>query len=62
MEIEKALALKIAQAVCGDDHLVCSWPTCNCKSTKQKINAVVLVVAQAVPRMELLALSTGDHP
>lgn len=59
MEIDKSLALKIAQAVCGLDHLTCSWPDCGCKSTKRKINAVVQVVAEAVPQMELVALSAG---
>lgn len=46
--VSKALALKLAQAVCGDDHLRCSWPACGCKATKQKINAVALVVSEIV--------------
>jgi hypothetical protein len=50
--IGTALAKKIAHAVCGDDHLMCSWPTCACKSTKQKINAVGLVVAEHLDSIE----------
>lgn len=46
------LARKLAQAVCGDDHLTCSWPDCGCKSTKQKINAVALVVANHYGEIE----------
>lgn len=42
------LALRLAQAVCGDDHLECSWPHCGCKSTKRKINAVAVVVATEI--------------
>src|ERR1700678_2703071 len=46
--IEDELARRIAQAICGDDHLTCSWPSCGCKSTKQKINAVGVVVATEI--------------
>lgn len=52
MEIDKSLALKIAQAVCGDDHLACTWPGCGCKSTKRKINAVAAVVAAEITRIK----------
>lgn len=54
--ISKELALKIAQAVCGDDHLTCSWPDCGCKSTKRKINAVALVITEAAPSITELSL------
>ncbi len=49
--LDNGLALRLAQAVCGDDHLKCSWPGCGCKSTKQKINAVALVVATEIDRI-----------
>lgn len=45
------LAKALAQAVCGDDHLVCSWPSCRCAITKQKINAVALVVGTELERL-----------
>lgn len=51
-KIGSALAKRIAQAVCGDDHLTCLWPTCGCKSTKRKINAVALVVGEHIGDIE----------
>lgn len=52
ISIGSALAKRLAQAVCGDDHLTCSWPTCGCKSTKRKINAVALVIGQHIGEIE----------
>lgn len=45
MIVGEALQLQLARAVCGDDHLECSWPGCGCKMTKRKIAAVIKVVA-----------------
>jgi hypothetical protein len=52
VSIGGSLARKLAQAVCGDDHLMCSWPTCGCKQTKRKINAVALVVSEHLDDIE----------
>jgi len=46
--LPRPLTLALAQAVCGDDHLMCSWPNCKCTTTKQKINAVCTVVAERI--------------
>lgn len=46
--ITKELSLRLAQAVCRDDHLACTWPACGCKITKRKINAVAAVVTDEI--------------
>lgn len=61
VRISKGLADKLAQAVCGDDHLMCSWPTCGCKSTKRKINAVALVVSEIVVGTEVTEFRAADE-
>jgi hypothetical protein len=52
IQIGPDLADKLARAVCGDDHLMCTWPECGCKSTKRKINAVAEVVARHFGEIE----------
>lgn len=58
--ISHELARRLAQAVCGDDHLACSWPNCGCKVTKKKINAVALVVSAALD--DAVMAFTGNEP
>lgn len=60
--LREAFALQLAQAVCGDDHLTCSWPRCGCKGTKQKINAVALVVGTEFQRITDGIASAFDPP
>jgi hypothetical protein len=50
--LDDELARRLADAICGDDHLVCSWPDCGCRSTKQKINAAAVIVATEIGRIK----------
>lgn len=54
-------ARRLAQAVCGDDHLVCSWPNCGCRATKSKINAVAAVVAEELGSIRCRVRSALDN-
>ncbi len=60
VQISQLLSKKLAQAVCGDDHLVCSWPICGCAVTKRKINAVVLVVSEIVVRNQIIGFDANS--
>jgi hypothetical protein len=60
--LREGLALQLAQAVCGDNHLACSWPQCGCKNTKRKINAVALVVRTEIDRIRHKIADAFDPP
>jgi hypothetical protein len=56
------LSRQIAHAVCGDDHLTCTWPDCGCRTTKQRINAVALVVGTELSRIMDRVADAFDPP
>ncbi len=60
--LREALFFELAQAICGDDHLTCSWPQCGCKSTKRKVNAAALVVGTEIERIRSEITNTFFGP
>ena len=44
MTAERAVAERIARAMCGDDHLACTYPDCGCKTVPSRLPAVLAIV------------------
>lgn len=42
--ISEVMRTKIARAMCGDDHLQCTYPECKCNVIPRRLPAVIAII------------------
>ena len=47
-ELTDELRRQVVQAICGEDHLACGYPTCGCKATPNRAEAALVIFERSL--------------